>query len=852
MSVTLSLFAGAGQQFFDSSGNPLTGGKIYTYLAGTTTPYPTYTNINGNVAHTNPIILDSAGRVPSGEIWLSTGVGYKFVLNNSADVLIATYDNIPSSAQPPAANDADSIQYQEGVTVQAGSFVIGETYKIATIGNTDFTLIGAAANTVGLYFTATGVGTGTGTAEFSRSVGDKFRDFVSLKDVGAVGDGVNDDRPALVAAFATGKAIYIPTGTYYISSSVAHSGPVIMYGDGDSSILTSNTSLFAASNASNSMLRDFRIERKDTPTTVVRAYPDFSTWTIGTTGEGYMPGINDDDGVWAALTPQQQAETGTWFELSAATDNAGVMGQNISIENISSNFGSLIVINCDNVTIRGCRLRGERASTGCIWIKNYEAVALGSPQAKNIVIEGNVCYHASYNPISVDGTNGAVIANNICYECGETGIKLWQDGTGDPLTRGNLHTTLTGNYCYYCYEDGYNVCSRYPNSNADDTYYVVTGNSAVGNNSSGFVVDGNYNTFSGNFSQSNALDGFTTNDWYSTYTGNFALDNNQADILTGRHEFVNNGEYNTWTGNRAVRTGSKNGNAFYFGNSDTLTIYNNTGIGTDSDIIYDSAIPGVALGNFGNGVPAANTPLRPLSLQTSSGITDSTNLTLGQENNSGNSVKIVFYPRSNAVGIDASAEILGLLGLGTPGAEDGLLYLRTVLNGTMGDKLFIDGNGDTNAGVDNTYKLGTSGKRWSEVFAANGTINTSDEREKEQINKIDDKVLKAWEKVNYVQFKFKDSVVKKGDGARWHFGLIAQRVKEAFESEGLDAFAYGLLCYDEWEEKPALMGVTGVDEKGQPLPETEIRPAEPAGNRYGIRYEQALALECAYLRSKLG
>jgi hypothetical protein len=94
MSVNLSAFGGVGWQFFDNSGVILSGGKIFTYAAGTTTPQATYTTSAGNVAHTNPIILDSAGRVPSGEIWLLMGYSYKFVLKTSTDVLIATYDNI--------------------------------------------------------------------------------------------------------------------------------------------------------------------------------------------------------------------------------------------------------------------------------------------------------------------------------------------------------------------------------------------------------------------------------------------------------------------------------------------------------------------------------------------------------------------------------------------------------------------------------------------------------------------------------------------------------------------------------------------------------------------------------------
>lgn len=233
MTVTLSLFAGAGAQFFDNNGTILSGGKIYTYLAGTTTPLAVYTTNSQTAFHTNPIILDSAGRVPSGgEIWLQLGIGYKFVLKTSTDVLIATYDNIPSSAQPPAANDADSIMYEQGYTVSAGSFVVGKIYRIAFVGTTNFTLIGATNNTIGTHFIATGVGTGTGTAELSQTVETKLRETISVKDFGAVGDGVADDTNAFIGAAAQinaqgGGVLYVPTGTYKVFRQTANPSPSI-------------------------------------------------------------------------------------------------------------------------------------------------------------------------------------------------------------------------------------------------------------------------------------------------------------------------------------------------------------------------------------------------------------------------------------------------------------------------------------------------------------------------------------------------------------------------------------------------------------------------------------------------
>lgn len=96
MAVFLSLVGGAAAQFFDDNGIPLSGGKLFTYAAGTTTPQVSYTTSAGNVAHSNPIILNSAGRVPNNEIWL-TAQSYKFVLTDSNNVLIATYDNIIGS-----------------------------------------------------------------------------------------------------------------------------------------------------------------------------------------------------------------------------------------------------------------------------------------------------------------------------------------------------------------------------------------------------------------------------------------------------------------------------------------------------------------------------------------------------------------------------------------------------------------------------------------------------------------------------------------------------------------------------------------------------------------------------------
>ena len=131
MAVNLSPIGGVGWQFFDNSGYPLTGGKIYTYAAGTTTPAATYTSSSGSTPHSNPIILDAAGRVPGGEIWLSDGAQYKFVIKTSTDTLIGTYDNIVGIN----SNFVNYTNQQEIQTATAGQTVFkmtGMSYQPGT------------------------------------------------------------------------------------------------------------------------------------------------------------------------------------------------------------------------------------------------------------------------------------------------------------------------------------------------------------------------------------------------------------------------------------------------------------------------------------------------------------------------------------------------------------------------------------------------------------------------------------------------------------------------------------------------------------------------------------------------
>ena len=232
--------------------------------------------------------------------------------------------------------------------------------------------------------------------------------------------------------------------------------------------------------------------------------------------------------------------------------------------------------------------------------------------------------------------------------------------------------------------------------------------------------------------------------------------------------------------------------------------------------------------------------------------------------------------------------------IGTEGTKldiNGGGSLAFSINGS--EKVQVESTGITRPGTDNTQSLGKASFRWSTVYAGTGSINTSDERTKTEVVDVETLAMDAGDLISVKQFKFKDAVESKGSDARLHFGVIAQEVKAAFESVGLDGFAYGVLCYDEWEDEfktvtvepavyetniitPAVEGVEAVaeelNEDGDVIVEaveaveaveevteqvlvtpavTEEQLVTPAGNRYGVRYDELMALKIACLERKL-
>ena len=443
MTVNLSYFAGAGWQFFDDNGSPLSGGKLYTYLAGTTTPAVTYTSLSGLTSNANPIILDAAGR-PAQEVWLTSGVSYKFVVKTSTDVTIRTYDNICS------VNDFSS--FANTTDPALGDALVG------------FRQSNSAGNLVGAV---------------GKTVHQKFQEMVSVKDFGAVGDGTTNDRNALQAAITYAStnsvALYVPTGTYYVpnnSASLSFTGNLTMYGDGMyNSILYYNDSVSASA-------RDF-----------------FTSTAAGNITFDNLC-FNSNWGSDANYAANSQLV----YLIGTSTSNAIVTNCRFT----NSRLMSLILSGFNSVTVNAC-VFNDGVADGCriVGSKNViitnnqfnnindDSIAVhtlntdGSPTKADIVIANNKITDGQ--GIHVLGGKHVSITGNVLTRTQSEGIWVGIDTyTGDEGDTSVAAVSITGNVITDVFKG-----STFFATSGDDGGYIQIAGVQLTNNGSGYVTYGN-------------------------------------------------------------------------------------------------------------------------------------------------------------------------------------------------------------------------------------------------------------------------------------------------------------------------------------------------------------------------
>jgi len=437
MAVLLSPVGGVAAQFFDNNGNPLTGGKLYSYSAGTTTPAANYTSSLGTTAHPNPIVLDAGGRVPGGEIWLTDGVIYKFVLQTSTNVLIATYDNIvginsnfvnytteqeiqTATAGQTVFNLATT-QYQPGTNSLSvfvdgvNQYGPGAQYAYLETDSDTVTFVTGLHVGASVKFTTTTQTTGNATdasvvtydPPFANSVVTdveaKLAQTVSVKDFGAVGDGVTDDRSAIQAALDASQNVYFPTPSvsYYISDSVSPRSNTLIYGDGFSThiqVPNGSVNCFYVNGVSGVIIRDLKISTK-----------------AQTNATAYKCGV-------------------------LAYNSSNVIVENVLMFNMG--HWGVALYNSGNSIVRGCRF-----ATWFGAVQDSAAIAVYN-NSNNNLIEENYCLANSDHGIFVqDPYVGATPTGNSIVNNSVSGAKA--DGiTFYVTTAYDTQTLISGNRIY--------------------------------------------------------------------------------------------------------------------------------------------------------------------------------------------------------------------------------------------------------------------------------------------------------------------------------------------------------------------------------------------------------------------
>lgn len=781
MAVYLAPIAGVAAQFFDNNGNPLSGGKLYTYQAGTTTTAVTYTTNAGVNLHTNPIVLDSGGRIPNGgEVWLSDNISYKLILKTSDDVTVATWDNIDGinsnfltyslQQEIQTATDGQTVFNLSTITYQPATgtlsvYVDGlnqygpsATYSYVETDNNTVTFNDGLHEGALVKFTTAISNTGNavdasavtytpaGTGAIAVSVQDKLRETVSVKDFGAVGDGVTDDTAAIQAAIDYAASL---TGPAY---------------DGTESFFTT----FGNSRCIELSPSKFAISGTLILKNSVSIFGNGGGFVAksGFTAGDYML---DMDGTW---------QSGTVQDLIVDGNDKDVKGINI-------NHAAGCV--WSNITVLNCRYDGITYTMGADFSLNNFFVSCSNTPNSNSV--------AGLKVLASDGmfTNGVCRFNPI-------GVYLNGGGNNEFV---NVH-------CW----GGYSSLKQYINFYLKNTYR---------------------NSFTSCYGDSPTKQNYTLDNW-TTVSGmpnggvcwylaaGAGTSGSQENKITNCRPYVNWDTY-TSAGLPAKQLLYWYLEAYCYQNA-IVSLINVGGTPAGKTQAFADNPYGAVTASIrdSNVIFTSATPTLPF-LEISKEVITGDRRVLFTINNTDNSSSASGCAvQFNLVNVEQGS-IRVVKGTGGYYPE---MYLAA---GTGQVNLFSNGNLAPN--VDNTQPLGNASKRWSVVYAGTGTINTSDQRAKQDIESLDDaeKRVATALKGLVKKFRFKDAVQEKGDAARIHIGVIAQEVIAAFEAEKLDATKYGLLCYDEWEAE--------LDAEGNEL--------KPAGNRYGVRYEELLAFIIAAL-----
>ena len=443
----------------------------------------------------------------------------------------------------------------------------------------------------------------------------------------------------------------------------------------------------------------------------------------------------------------------------------------------------------------------------CIWVE---------PNCgdETCIITGNTCFDS--DTFGIYGNSGVNVVNNVIYDCAY-GI----DATDGPFN-------VKGNTCTGCLYAGIRYRSALPG--------VIDGNT-VKNNGQGIRIDSTsivYNvTVSNNVIQDNDTRGLN-------FDFTAAGVNPQVTSQVINNCFISSGDegvtttqqpYGIWVNTNTsgispysyYRACNFEGNSFIYTGTFT-TGYPGLVNVTPADLSIEGALTSLSGFNTSGKLGELSLGKAPLN---ETPVVNIGRGTFYQDN--GNDF---FVSSRNASGSSDLADLY-LGAWSQSGAQDFVFWSRH--------------NGFFAPFTDNARDLGGASFRWDDIYATNNVISTSDINEKTSIQDLSEAEHRVAVKVKGMlkKFKWKTAVEKKGNSARFHFGIIAQDLERAFIEEGLNTDDYGVFIKSEWwEETVVVDGKSSVKtyKFKEDAPESAVLKS-----RLGVRYNELLAFIIAAL-----
>lgn len=546
------------QQLFDTNGSPLDDGYVYI---GTANANP----------ETSPIAIywDDAGTIPAAQP-LRTLNGYIVRSGTPARVYTALED------------------FSMTVKDKQGR-VVFSVLDATSDSNLTTALASSSGSSLVGFLQA-------GTGAVARTVQSKLRDVVSVKDFGAVGDGVTDDTAAIQAALNSGaETINVPDGIY-ISQALTVPTGVTLQGLGKPTLKLKNGTFLAGGNfisgasVSGINLRNLTVDanRQNQTGSVfgiyfnAAAHTEIRACTI--TNATYGICVNNATNVIVTDNLVKNGIfTGILFTLGSTSDESYAI---IVSNNVVQNVVSDGTASCDG---KGIVIYGK---TGPLAV-NYKNIT-------NVVVANNICHTNGVSGITLIAVNDFVVTGNNCYSNKQnTNI-----GNGICISEACVNGSVSNNICYDNYDAGIllDVVSQ-DGRRFDFGRLTVSGNSCYDNQIAGVKVNSMpYSTLSGNVCSANIWGIFISLGAYYNITGNILTDNTQNGIRlaglagpTGEEQ-----KHVTITDNILESNCSSAGStnyAIYAVYFDVLKIHNNNFISNTTDLNIASSTTNVSLVN---------------------------------------------------------------------------------------------------------------------------------------------------------------------------------------------------------------------------------------------------------------